>query len=69
MDRIAEYTTEQKNEIYNYIQDYCNVPFNEGKFLINSEDDLKYVLFGIDERYYTTSLGQEKRLANSIISM
>lgn len=70
VDRIADYTAEQKQEIFDYIHEYCpNVTFNDGKFSISSEDDLKYVLFGIDERYYTTKLGNEKRLANSVISM
>lgn len=70
VDRMADYSEEQKQEIFDYIHEYCpNVNFNEGKFSISSEDDLKYVLFGIDERYYTTKLGNEKRLANSVISM
>ncbi|WMN64909.1 hypothetical protein [Vibrio parahaemolyticus] len=70
VDRISDYSAEQKQEIFDYIHEYCpNVTFNDGKFSISSEDDLKYVLFGIDERYYTTKLGNEKRLANSVISM
>ncbi|ELG4678012.1 hypothetical protein RAL73_003634 [Vibrio cholerae] len=70
VDRMSDYSTEQKQEIFNYIHEYCpNVTFNNGKFSISSEDDLKYVLFGIDERYYTTKLGNEKRLANSVITM
>lgn len=70
MDRLADYSAENKEDIFNYIHDYCpNVNFENGKFSISSEDDLKYVLFGIDERYYTTQLGKERRLANSVISM
>lgn len=70
MDRVAGYSIEEKKDIFNYIHEYCpDVNFNEGKFSISSEDDLKYVLFGLDERYYTTKLSKEKRLANSIISM
>lgn len=69
-DRIAHYTPEQQQQIFNYIHEYCpNVMFNEGRFIISSEDDLKHVLFGIDERYYTTIQSNEKRLANSIIPM
>jgi len=70
MDRLADYSVQDKEDIFNYIHDYCPaVNFDNGKFSISSEDDLKYVLFGIDERYYTTQLGNEKRLANSVISM
>ncbi|GLT16560.1 hypothetical protein GCM10007938_03360 [Vibrio zhanjiangensis] len=70
VDRISDYSATQKQEIFDYIHEYCpNVTFKDGKFSISSENDLKYVLFGIDERYYTTMLGKEKRLANSVISM
>jgi hypothetical protein len=70
VDRLTSYSVQDKSDIFNYIHEYCpTVIFNNGKFSISSEDDLKYVLFGIDERYYTTKLGNEKRLANSVISM
>ena len=34
-----------------------------------SEDELKMVLFGIEQRFYTTPVGDEKRIANSVIPM
>lgn len=70
VDRMRDYSPEQKREIFDYIHDYCpDVQFNNGRFLVSSEDDLKYILFGIDERYYTTRYSNEKRLANSVIAM
>ena len=70
MDRLADYSAAERGEIFNYIHEYCPaVNFENGQFSISSEDDLKYVLFGLDERYYTTKLSNEKRLANSVISM
>lgn len=53
--------------MFSYIQEYCpTVTFKKKSFEIKTEDDLKNVLFGIDERYYTTQFGKEKRLANSV---
>ncbi|EAO7712372.1 ATP F0F1 synthase synthase, partial [Salmonella enterica] len=31
--------------------------------------ELKYLLYGIEQRFYTTRFGNEKRLANSILRM
>jgi hypothetical protein len=57
-----------KKSIIQYIQQYCgDVPLNGDTFQIGSEDHLKKILFGIEQRYYTTPLGSEKRLANSVI--
>ena len=38
-------------------------------FHVESEDDLKKLLYGIEQRYYTTKVGNEKRLANSITTV
>jgi len=52
----------------NYIRNYCpNIPFDNGQFIISSESNLKELLYGIEERYYTTTIGEERRLANSYI--
>lgn len=70
LDRMEKLNKSERSEIFDYINEYCpDVGFNDGKFAISTEDDLKYVLFGIDERYYTTMLGKEKRLANSIVTL
>lgn len=70
MDRMKDLSASQRREISDYIQDYCvNVPYNNGKFSISSEEDLKFVLYGIDERYYTTRFSNEKRLANSVVAI
>ena len=39
------------------------------KFEISSEQNLKMLLYGIEQRFYTTLIGDEKRLANSVISL
>jgi hypothetical protein len=69
MDTLNGFNLQQKGDIFNYIRGYCTVPFNNNQFEIATEDDLKLVLYGIEQRFYTTPLGNEKRIANSIISI
>ena len=63
---------QEKHQILDYINDYCSkIPYNakEKSFVIKSDDDLKHLLYGIEQRFYTTPIGEEKRLANSIQTM
>jgi len=69
MDTLGSYTDEQRSDIFTYIQNYCEVPYQNNKFEIETEIDLKLVLYGIEQRFYTTQLGNEKRIANSIINL
>lgn len=56
--------------ICDYTESYCvNLTRDGDKFVVNSEEDLKLVLFGIEQRYYTTMIGDKKRVANSIIPL
>ncbi|PQJ08796.1 hypothetical protein CJD36_022345 [Flavipsychrobacter stenotrophus] len=69
MDALNSFDAKGKKSILNYIKDYCpNLTFDTKakNFSIGTEEDLKQLLYGIGERYYTTKLGNEKRLANSI---
>ena len=67
VDKIANFSEEDKEHIFNYIHEYRpEIGFNDGVFTVDSEDDLTAVLYGIDERYYTTDIGHEKRIANSV---
>jgi hypothetical protein len=66
-EKISDFSEEDKQHIFTYIHDYRpEVYFEDGVFTIESEDDLTAVLYGIDERYYTTDIGHEKRIANSV---
>ena len=53
--------------VYNYIKDYYpNLKLENGKAQISNEEDLKNILYGLEERFYTTLISKEKRIANSI---
>ncbi|PME09152.1 hypothetical protein BCV44_04620 [Vibrio cyclitrophicus] len=70
MDQISEYTTEDKTALFSYINTYIpTMEAVDGKLRISSEEDLKHVLFGIDERYYTTDRSRTQRIANSIVEL
>ena len=72
METLNRFSTEEKHSIFVYIKDYCedlNFDENDSNFTITNEDDLKKLLYGIEQRYYTTPLGNERRLANSIITL
>lgn len=65
---------DERGQMLEYIQDYCgghklNFDGDNGKFEIKTDDELKYLLYGIEQRFYTTPLGQERRLANSVQSL
>jgi hypothetical protein len=72
MATLSQYTPVQKQDIFNYIREYCeDLVFDENdeNFTISSEDELKKLLYGIEQRYYTTLQGGQRRLANSITTL
>ncbi len=59
---------EDREKIFTYIGEYCpDLKTDEDAFEVGSEDEMKLLLFGIEQRFYTTPVGGEKRLANSVI--
>lgn len=62
----------EKTQIRTYIRDYLpelNFSEDNNAFEIGSEEDLKNLIFGIEQRFYTTPVGNEKRVANSITKL
>ena len=70
IDTLNQFTQDDKQQIFQYIRSYCeDVPVDGDTFFVSTEDHLKKILYGIEQRYYTTPLGNEKRLANSILKL
>jgi len=72
MDTFNAFTQQQRDSIYDYIKEYCdNLEHSDvdRNFNIGSEENLKQLMYGIEQRYYTTPIGNEKRLANSITTI
>lgn len=70
MDALSKMHDDDKKQIFAYICDYCpDIVTPEQKFKVGSEENLKMVLFGIEQRFYTTLVGGEKRIANSVVPL
>jgi len=73
MATLATMSDEDKKGVHLYIESYCEqtLKFNkqDSKFEISTDDELKLLLYGIEQRFYTTPFGHEKRLANSVVSL
>jgi len=70
MDTLQTFSPQARQSIFTYIKEYCDeldYDVLQNSFKIQSEEDLKKLLYGIEQRYYTTILGNEKRLANSVM--
>lgn len=67
---LSELNESERDNIFEYIRDYCPDLKMSGKsFEIGSENELKLLIYGIEQRFYTTIVGGERRLANSIIPL
>ncbi|PQQ28689.1 ATP F0F1 synthase synthase [Photorhabdus hindustanensis] len=70
MATLSTMSAEDKTNMLTYIDGYCDqkLTFNQesNKFEISTDEELKLLLYGIEQRFYTTPFGKEKRLANSI---
>lgn len=67
---LSELSPEDKDNIFSYIGEYCpDLKTENNAFSVGSEDELKMVLFGIEQRFYTTPVGGEQRIANSVIPL
>ena len=70
MDVLEELDTEQKHEIFSYVAQYCpDISDGNNHFTISDNKELTLLLFGIEQRFYTTPIGGEKRIANSVIKL
>lgn len=70
-DTLSNLKKKERNEIFKYIASYCPElnPDKDEQFTISSDEDLTYLLYGVDQRFYTTGIGLERRIADSYIKM
>lgn len=72
MEKYNGFSDEQKDLLPEYIQEYCpNLAYDQNtkQYTVSTEDELTNLLNGINQRFYTTSIDGEKRLANSVTSI
>ena len=67
---LEELSPTDQKRIFDYIGEYCpDLKTDRESFEVGTEDEMKLLLFGIEQRFYTTPVGGEKRLANSVIPL
>ena len=73
MATLASMSDDDRANMLGYINGYCQhkLTFDaqNQKFEVSTDDELKLLLYGIEQRFYTTPFGQEKRLANSVVTL
>lgn len=73
METLKNISPTERSKIFNYLSNYTSnvLKFNSktGVFTVGTDEELKSLLFGIEQRYYTTTVGSEKRLANSVVRL
>lgn len=70
LDTLKQFNISDKKKVFKYIRSYCpKLKSKNDVFTIGSEEELKLLLFGIEQRFYTTIVGGERRIANSIITI
>lgn len=72
MEILENFSRRDKQKILKYTHEYYPaLTYDETKkvFTIGSEEEMKFLLFGIEQRYYTTPVTKERRVANSVIQL
>ncbi|EKO3456644.1 ATP F0F1 synthase synthase [Vibrio fluvialis] len=73
MKTLENMSPDDKTNMLEYIDGYCEqkLKFDQQnqKFEISTDEDLKLLVYGIEQRFYTTPFGKEKRCANSVTTM
>lgn len=70
IDTVRRFDNAQQTAVFDCIRDYYpSLITEDGAFKISNEQELKLLLYGIDQRFYTTPDGREKRIANSVITI
>ncbi len=69
IETLKTFDNNQRKEVLEYTHKYYpHLEYEVDKeiFTINNENEMKYLLWGIEQRYYTTPITKEKRVANSV---
>lgn len=67
MDTLKRFNKADKRKVLDYTHMYYPaLKYEQGKFNVSTDEELKYLLWGIEQRYYTTPITREKRVANSV---
>lgn len=70
LNELETMSDADKKKIISYTKKYCpNLKYKNRQFVISSDKDLKSLLFGIQEKYFTTEITKQKKCANSTVNV
>ena len=70
MDTLSKFNDDQKKKILEYTNKYFpDINFDGKSFEVSNEDDLRNLLYGIEQRLYTTPVTNEKRCASAVYTL
>lgn len=70
METLKNFNKKQRKEVLDYTHEYYpHLQYKDSTFSVGTEDDMKFLLWGIEQRYYTTPVTKEQRVANSVIPL
>jgi len=73
MATLQDMSFDDRASMFTYINEYCEEKLSfdsqNQKFEISTDDELKLLLYGIEQRFYTTHFSKERRIANSVQPM
>ncbi|MFM9379113.1 ATP F0F1 synthase synthase [Gordonia sp. VNK21] len=73
LEALGAMSESDRGDVIDYINEYCGekLEFDEVKrqFKVETDEDLKTLIYGVEQRFYTTPVGAERRLANSVVSL
>lgn len=72
LETLKGFGVKERKAILKYTHDYypaLQYDDKKNRYTIKSEEELKFLLWGIEQRYYTTPVTKEKRVANSIVEL
>lgn len=71
-EKLSSLTDKQREKILNYIHKYkSDIPYDAttNKYTITSNTELQFLLWGIEERYFSTITKKERRVARSVMRL
>ncbi|OZC63299.1 hypothetical protein CH276_13230 [Rhodococcus sp. 06-470-2] len=73
IDSLGLMSSAEQKSVLSYISEYSEGKLSldpkSGTFNVSNDEELKILVYGIEQRFYTTMVGKEKRLANSIVKI
>ena len=69
-DALKKLDEKDRKNIFIYIAEYCpDLKREDSAFSVGNEEELKFLTWGIEQRFYTTPVGNERRIASAVITM